>query len=47
MAAVERWGANKWSQIAKNIPGRLGKQCRERWYNHLSPAINRADWTAE
>lgn len=47
LAAVSRLGANKWSQIARHIPGRLGKQCRERWYNHLSPAINRAEWTSE
>lgn len=45
IAVVNRFGANKWSHIAKYIPNRMGKQCRERWYNHLSPNINRAEWT--
>ncbi|CAE7434827.1 Mybl1 [Symbiodinium sp. KB8] len=26
---------------------RDGKQCRDRWYNQLDPAINRGPWTAE
>lgn len=47
IAVVNRFGANKWSHIAKYIPNRMGKQCRERWYNHLSPNINRAEWTDE
>lgn len=25
--------------------GRLGKQCRERWFNHLDPSINKGPWT--
>jgi hypothetical protein len=24
----------RWSEIAKHIPGRTGKQCRERFVNH-------------
>ncbi len=24
-------GITKWSEIAQRIPGRIGKQCRERW----------------
>jgi hypothetical protein len=36
-----------WSFIAKQLKGRLGKQCRERWYNHLNPDINRAPWSTE
>jgi hypothetical protein len=28
-------GITKWSNIAAKIPGRIGKQIRERWYNHL------------
>ena len=27
--------------------GRIGKQCRERWHNHLNPAIKKTDWTIE
>ena len=25
--------------------GRIGKQCRERWHNHLNPAIKKEDWS--
>ena len=27
--------------------GRIGKQCRERWHNHLNPDICKAPWTQE
>ncbi|KAI0561997.1 Myb-like transcription factor [Gracilaria domingensis] len=40
-------GANKWSLIAKQLPGRIGKQCRERWFNHLNPDINKDPWTEQ
>lgn len=36
---VEHHGTKKWSHIAKMLPGRVGKQCRERWHNHLRPDI--------
>jgi hypothetical protein len=29
------------------LPGRIGKQCRERWFNHLNPNINKERWTEE
>ncbi|KAM0933164.1 putative transcription factor MYB-HB-like family [Dioscorea sansibarensis] len=44
---VNKFGAKKWSTIAQALPGRIGKQCRERWHNHLNPAINRDAWTQE
>ncbi|GMH92733.1 hypothetical protein TL16_g12436, partial [Triparma laevis f. inornata] len=44
---VQRLGAKKWSAIAGHLPGRIGKQCRERWHNHLNPDINKSPWTAE
>lgn len=31
--------------IAKSFPGRIGKQCRERWHNQLRPDIKREAWT--
>ena len=37
----------KWSVIAAELPGRLGKQVRERWYNHLDPTLNKGAWTPE
>jgi len=36
---VGEHGLRKWSHIAENLPGRIGKQCRERWHNHLKPDI--------
>nr|QCH41147.1 MYB transcription factor 35 [Dimocarpus longan] len=44
---VNRYGPKKWSTIAQHLPGRIGKQCRERWHNHLNPAINKEAWTQE
>ncbi|KAK1323704.1 Myb-related protein 3R-1 [Acorus calamus] len=44
---VRRHGPKKWSTIAQALPGRIGKQCRERWHNHLNPAINKDAWTQE
>eukprot|EP00884_Botryococcus_braunii_P016984 jgi/Botrbrau1/396/Bobra.110_2s0050.2 len=40
-------GARQWSRIAAELPGRIGKQCRERWHNHLDPSIKHSEWTAE
>lgn len=33
--------------MAKHLKGRLGKQCRERWHNHLNPSVKKSSWTAE
>jgi transcription factor MYB, plant len=44
---VAVYGAKKWSKIAAELPGRIGKQCRERWHNHLNPDINKKPWTLE
>ena len=37
----------RWSAIGMQMEGRSGKQCRERWHNHLSPEVRKTDWTAE
>ena len=29
---VKQYGAKNWSHIAKHLPGRIGKQCRERLF---------------
>ncbi len=34
-----------WNAIAASLPGRTGKQCRERWLNHLRPNIRKGNWT--
>mmetsp|Transcript_32977 Transcript_32977/g.57945 ORF Transcript_32977/g.57945 Transcript_32977/m.57945 type:complete len:249 (+) Transcript_32977:3285-4031(+) len=46
-------GVDKWNQIAKRLNAmryqgrkiRTGKQCKERWNNHLNPAIKHGNWT--
>ena len=40
-------GITKWAEIAQRVPGRLGKQCRERWFNHLNPDVKKGTWTKE
>ncbi|KAL6636754.1 hypothetical protein ACP70R_024326 [Stipagrostis hirtigluma subsp. patula] len=44
---VEQFGLRKWSYIAQMLPGRVGKQCRERWHNHLRPNIKKDIWSDE
>ncbi|GFP80259.1 myb-related protein 3r-1 [Phtheirospermum japonicum] len=44
---VAKYGPKKWSTIAQHLPGRIGKQCRERWHNHLNPGINKEAWTQD
>ncbi|KAJ6994907.1 transcription factor MYB3R-1-like [Populus alba x Populus x berolinensis] len=44
---VNKYGPKKWSTIAQHLPGRIGKQCRERWHNHLNPSINKEAWTQQ
>lgn len=44
---VNKYGPRKWSAIASYLQGRVGKQCRERWQNHLRPDVNKGPWTTE
>ncbi|KAJ1488972.1 Homeodomain-like protein [Baffinella frigidus] len=44
---VQKFGTKQWARIAQVLPGRKGKQCRERWHNHLNPDINKDAWGAE
>eukprot|EP00300_Choanocystis_sp_HF-7_P010207 c16840_g1_i1.p1 GENE.c16840_g1_i1~~c16840_g1_i1.p1 ORF type:complete len:477 (+),score=87.57 c16840_g1_i1:116-1546(+) len=44
---VNAEGGNCWSQIASHLDGRVGKQCRERWRNHLDPSIRRDSFAPE
>ncbi|XP_073105238.1 uncharacterized protein [Elaeis guineensis] len=44
---VEQHGLRKWSHIAQMLRGRIGKQCRERWHNHLRPNIKKDTWSEE
>jgi Myb-like DNA-binding domain len=47
MSLVKKLGPKHWSAIASYLPGRIGKQCRERWHNHLNPDIKHHPWTPE
>ncbi|XP_011698284.1 PREDICTED: myb protein isoform X2 [Wasmannia auropunctata] len=42
---VGKYGPKKWTLIARHLRGRIGKQCRERWHNHLNPEIKKTAWT--
>ncbi|KAJ8602213.1 hypothetical protein CTAYLR_003645 [Chrysophaeum taylorii] len=44
---VAKFGPKRWALIATHIPGRAGKQCRERWLNHLDTRVIKSDWTPE
>ena len=44
---VDERGAKNWSKIASHFPKRIGKQCRERWHNHLCPDINKTKWSED
>ncbi|XP_045837815.1 myb-related protein B isoform X2 [Meles meles] len=44
---VKKYGTKQWTLIAKHLKGRLGKQCRERWHNHLNPEVKKSCWTEE
>lgn len=40
-------GVGLWAAIAEHIPGRTGKQVRERWLNHLSPTVVKRPWSPD
>ncbi|XP_034468742.1 transcriptional activator Myb-like isoform X14 [Hippoglossus hippoglossus] len=44
---VHKYGVKHWSLIAKHMCSRNGKQCRERWHNHLSPIVKKSRWTVQ
>ena len=44
---VAVFGSKKWSLSATHFPGRAGKQCRERWLNHLDTSVSKDEWTQE
>ena len=37
----------RWSDLAQQLPGRVGKQIRDRWVNHLNPNINHLPFSRE
>ena len=47
LATVAKLGPQRWSLISSHLKGRVGKQCRERWFNHLCPEVKKGEWTPE
>ncbi|CAN1231952.1 Transcription factor MYB119 [Linum grandiflorum] len=47
VSLVMQFGTKKWAQIAERLTGRAGKQCRERWHNHLRPNIKKDGWSEQ
>jgi hypothetical protein len=47
LAFVAQHGPGNWATLAAQLPRRIGKQCRERWTNHLCPHVVKGQWTAE
>lgn len=54
MQLVKERGAQHWKEMAIELAARSGvgifrqgKQCRERWINHLDPSIKKGAWTEE
>ena len=37
----------QWTLSAKHLKGRPGRQCRERWHNHLNPEVKKSCRTEE
>ena len=44
---VEANGQKDWAKLALLLKGRTGKQCRERYRNHLNTSVNHDPWTEE
>ncbi|OHT07113.1 Myb-like DNA-binding domain containing protein [Tritrichomonas foetus] len=44
IAWVHSKGPTKWTKLAERLPGRIGKQCRERWHNSLNPNLIKSTW---
>lgn len=44
---LQKHGAKRWTFIARQLGNRVGKQCRERWHNHLAPNIIKSAFTEE
>ena len=47
-ALVAVHGVKAWKVVGEAIGGgRNGKQCRERWHNHLDPDVRKGPWSSE
>ncbi len=39
--------SKRWACLSRKMPGRNGKQCRERWNNHLDPGVKTGPFSIE
>ncbi|CAN0214341.1 unnamed protein product, partial [Laminaria digitata] len=46
LSLVQIFG-QRWSTVSEHMPGRLAKQCRERYLNNLDPELRRGAWSRE
>jgi len=44
-ALVAQFGATNWTLIASHMPGRVARQCRDRWNHYLTPDRTVEQWT--
>lgn len=44
---VNKYSTNNWKIIAKELPPRTPRQCRERWNNYIDPNLSQEPWTQE
>lgn len=46
-ASIAKNGTKSWITVSKDVPGRTGKQCRERWLSSLNPSIVKSNFSKE
>ena len=44
---VKIYGPKKWNTIAKALPGRTSRQCRDRFMNYLNGSLVNGPWTTQ
>lgn len=44
---VAQYGNKNWKKIAKMMPGRNPRQCKDRWEKYLSPEVNLGPYTKD
>ncbi|CAM9342684.1 unnamed protein product [Discosporangium mesarthrocarpum] len=47
LATLVKVFGQKWATVTEHMPGRVAKQCRERYLNHLDPTLRRDAWSKE
>jgi hypothetical protein len=44
---VETFGCTNWREVAKMMPNRTARQCREHYNNHLAESLSKEPWSRE